>query len=226
MRLQINPFLEHLSRENAPYIFMALVLVVSLFFVPQYMVGKYFENKTKIGELEEKVNQIKVKQNILLASQNEEIQNIDEDVRILKSLIPDSENHFTIIYALEELSKQTNFIITSYTINLTNSTAEKLSLTVTGVGDQEAFLNFLENYNFAGGRLITAEKIEFNQSQFGGSTITLNFYNKKVSSSEDQNVNYEEILKKIAEIRSKVNIAFQSDEDEISEVYPVETNPF
>ncbi len=226
MKLQINPFLEHLFRENASYIFMALILVISLFFVPRYMVGKYFENKTKIGELEEKVNQIKVKENILLASRNEEIQNIDEDVRILKSLIPDSENHFTIIYALEELSRQTNFIITSYTLNLTGSNLEKTSLTVTGIGDQESFLRFLKNYNFAGGRLITAEKIEFNQSQFGGSTITLNFYNKEVSSTEDQNVNYEEILKKIAEIRSKVNIGFLSDEDEISEAYPVESNPF
>lgn len=226
MRLKINPFIGYLLKENAPYILMTLTILFSLFFVPRYMIGKYFQNKTEIGKLEEKINQEKVKQNILLASQNEEIQNIDEDVRILKSLIPDSENHFTIIYALEELSKQTNFIITAYSLNLTNSNTDKTSVTVTGIGDQEAFLRFLENYNLAGGRLITAEKIEFNQNQPGGSNIVLNFYSKKVSSAEDLNVNYEEVLRKMAQIRSKVNIAFQSPEDEISEAYPVETNPF
>lgn len=226
MKLKINPFLGHSLIENAPYILMTFIILVSFYFVPQYMINKYFKNKAEIGKLEEKINQDKIKQKILLASQNEEIQNLDEDIRILRSLIPDSENYFTIVYSLEELSNQTNFIITSYSLNLANSNPDKISITINGSGDQEAFLRFLENYNFAGGRLITAEKIDFNQNQPGGSNIVLNFYNKKVSSKEELNVDYEKVLRKIAEIRPKVNISLQNTEDNISGVYPVKTNPF
>ena len=100
------------------------------------------------------------------------------------------------------------------------------SITVTGIGDQDSFLKFLQNYNFAGGRLITAEKIEFNKGASGTSNLVLNFYNKKVSSTEDQSVSYEKVLEKISQIRSKVNIALQSEEAAANTSYPVGTNPF
>lgn len=203
---------------------MLIFLIASTFIVPSYMIGRYFENNSKIKELEEKLAQSRVKQNILNATQGS-AENIDQDVQILKSLVPDSENYFSIIYALEELSKQTNFIITGYKINLQQGTPNKISLTITGSGDQEAFLKFLEGYNFSGGRLITADKIDFNRSQAGVSTLTLNFYSTKVSATEDQNVDYKKVLDKLAEIRPKVTVTLQGEEG-IVNTYPIESNPF
>ncbi len=225
MKLKLNPFILYLLRANLAYLIILMILIATTITVPTYLVGKYFENRAKIAELEEKNIQTQIKQSVLAASQNADIRFIDEDLKILKSLIPDTENYFTIVYALEELSRQTNFVITSYTINLAGSSSEKTSLSVTGIGDQESFLKFLKNYNFSGGRLITAEKIEFNRDEFGGSTIALNFYSKRGSAQEDQNVDYQEVLKKISEIRPRVSIALQS-EDSTSISYPTKSSPF
>ncbi len=225
-KIKIDPFLTFALRENLPYLIMFAFLIVSAFIVPSYMIGRYFENNSKIRELGEEIEQNRVKQSILAVSGNENIQFLDEDVRILKSLIPDSENYFSIIYALDQLSIKTGFVITAYTINLQESTPGKISLTVTGFGDQNSFLNFLKGYNFEGGRLITAERIEFNKDKTGSSTLTLNFYNKKVGSTEDQQVDYEKILSRLAELRAKVSVVLQTDDREVSTDYPTENNPF
>ena len=41
--------------------------------------------------------------------------------KILTTLIPETEDYFSIIYALETISQNTGFSIVSYTINLSNT---------------------------------------------------------------------------------------------------------
>ena len=99
----------------------------------------------------------------------------------MNKLIPDNEDFFSVISAIERLSKETNFVINQYTINLSESTPEKLSLAVTGDGNSETFLKLLENYNFVGGRLITLNTFDFNNKGVQYS-LNFNFYHKGVPS--------------------------------------------
>ena len=104
---------------------------------------------------------------------------LDEDVKFLNTLIPDVEDYFSVIYALEQLSKKTNFVITSYSVNVKASTTDKLRINVTGVGDSESLIHFLKDYNFDGGRLITSDKVQLDPNFSGSIIINLTFYNKK-----------------------------------------------
>ena len=145
------------------------------------------------------------------------------------ALIPNIEDYFSIIYALEKLSLNSNFIINSYTVSIGKSTSQKLKLSVTGMGDSESFINFLKNYNFAGGRLITSDKIQLDPNFVGSIKIDLTFYTKKVTANQNLESNPDEkVFNELETLKNKVNFAF--DVDTASSApdfnYPRKSNPF
>ena len=74
---------------------------------------------------------------------------------LLDKLIPNEENYFQVISALNRLENQTGAIIHSYSINLNETTEKKLSLLLTVGGDEESIADLLERYLYSSGRLIT-----------------------------------------------------------------------
>jgi hypothetical protein len=146
--------------------------------------------------------------------------------KFLSLLIPDSEDYFSIIVALERLSLQTHFIIVTYTINLKDSTSLKLSLTINGQGDPDAFLSFLKEYNFSGARLITIDKISYSSQEQKGIELLANFYTAKTGSLEDVKPLSEEDKELIKTINSKISVVFSSPEEASTLQYSVKTNPF
>ena len=54
----------------------------------------------------------------------------------------------------------------------------KIRIKATGVGDSQSFVDFLKNYNFSGGRLITSDKVQLDPNFSGSIIIDLTFYNK------------------------------------------------
>lgn len=227
MRIKLKPYHKYILRVNFPYLIISIVLITSTLIIPSFMLTRYSNNQKQIDELESELSQLEIKKSILSANINSDSSNIEEDVRMIKSLIPDFENYFSIIFALDELSKKTNFIIDSYTVNLKGSSKERLSLTVKGTGNQDSFLNFLKEYNFGGGRLITAEKIEFNKDQLSGTALVLNFYNKKVNNLGDTNIDFKKTLDKLAALKGKVSYVIQPEQIENpNEDYPKKSNPF
>lgn len=227
MKIRLKPYHKYAIRVNFPYLIILVVLLISTLTIPSFMLSKYFGNQKRIGELKQELSQLDFKKSILSSNLEPDSSSLEEDVKIIKSLIPDFENYFSIIFALDELSKKTNFIISSYTVNLKDSTEERLSLSIQGIGDQDSFLNFLKQYNFGGGRLITAEKIEFNNDNLRGTTLALNFYNKKVNNTTDKNVDFKKTIEKLAVLKEKVNYAIQPEQIENpNEDYPKKSNPF
>jgi hypothetical protein len=232
MKTKIDPYIKSLLIENAVYVIFALLLIVGLFIIPSLLIGSYAKNAENIYKLEEEINEINSKKNALAFISESKLQDIDEYYNIVSSIIPESENYFSIIYSLNNLSQLTNFNITSYSINLQASTKDKISIQVTGVGNQDEFLEFLKNYNFGGGRLITAETISLNQQEFSGITLKLNFYNKKSSLTQRGNIDYQKVLNTIDQIKEKIQFSIQDEaitnegSEEIDENYPTKTNPF
>lgn len=154
---------------------------------------------------------------------------VKEYNKLLASLVPETEDYFSIIYAVEEISKASKFVITDYTIDVAKKTPERLTLSVEGQGDTDAFLAFLQEYQFAGGRLATIDKIQYGGLTIGHTRIALNFYNKRFTFNESVQVpqfNKEEI-EKLDAIMAKVKFQYSSVAYQSADTnYEMKKNPF
>src|SRR3990170_753339 len=163
MSFKFNYSIKRLIRDNLIYIFGFFALNLVLIFVVGFYYSQYQKNIVKIQSLTNELSEYNKKKD-LLDFKNQVIKNeVDLDYinQILTQLIPSEENYFSIVAALEKLSLDTNFIISAYNINVDKSNQEKLSLVIEGEGDPNAFLKFLQEYNYTGGRLITIDQIDF-----------------------------------------------------------------
>ena len=150
---------------------LAVVILIGVVQIAN-TVQNYIVIKETTQELQNKVD---------LVTENRKIdqEELDRMNMALAQLIPDDEDYFLVISAVDRLTRQTGFSLTKYSINLSSSTSEKLALSIDGSGDEESFLKLLETYQYEGGRLITNERLEFSPNNLKSVELTLNFYHKK-----------------------------------------------
>jgi hypothetical protein len=226
--MNIKPFIKRLIKDNIFYIVGNVALIILIIITIKISLTQNLEYKTKISALKTEnislMNKITVIQKSVPMSKT-----LDEDIQFLNNMIPNSEDYFSIIAALEKLSKKSNFTITDYTVNINQSTAEKLRLSVGGQGDSQSFIDFLKNYNFYGGRLITSDKVQLDPNFSGLIKIDLTFYSK--NSLPENNVDHSinsKIYSELDEIKSKINFIFDEEISPDSEnfEYQKKENPF
>lgn len=228
MKLKIKPFIKRLITENIYYILGNVFLIILIFIILKVGLTENFTYKTKINSLQEENSGLKNKIT-LMNSAIPKSEVLDEDVKFLNTLIPNVEDYFSIIYALEKISKKTNFVITDYTVNIGGSDSEKLEIDVIGKGDSQSFVDFLKNYNFMSGRLITSDKIELSPNFSGSLKINLTFYSKKTEAGSSlemsPNIN---IYNELETLKAKVSFNFDDSKVIItpSLEYPKKSNPF
>ena len=145
---KINPYVIRLIKENALYIILNISISVLILFFLSSNTTRTIQNSEKIKTITSEVQNLERR----VALFNEvaiNTEDLESNIKILNGLVPNTEDYFSVIYALEKLSQKTSFLITTYIINLASSTQERLKLSITGTGDQTAFLKFLKDYNFA-----------------------------------------------------------------------------
>ena len=218
-----------LIAENIVYILANIVLTILILFLVIPFFQQTLENKQKINDLNNEINLLTSKKNNLkLFAQND--LNIEKAIKILNYLVPNEEDYFSILYALEKLSGKTGLLITSYVINLSDKNPNRLRLTVTGLGDINTFLDFLKEYNFGGGRLITSDNLSLNFQQQSEFKIDLIFYNQKINTKNLSNLTIDDptFFKKINELLAKTEFVLkESSEEAFLDInYPRKTNPF
>ncbi len=174
-----------------------------------------------IDKLQKKLSVIETNKS-LTASQ------IENYNKLLTQLVPNEEDYFSILFALEELSNKTGFSISKYTINLSLASPEKLQVTVNGDGDADAFFKFLQNYQFGGGRLVTNESIGYTSEKVGQINLALNFYSKKTDTTSQElpqlTTNQIELMQ---EIQNKTSIIVKDSNEDLSVIdYKTKENPF
>jgi hypothetical protein len=227
MKVKIKPYLLRLLKSNIAYILSLLLLIILFFVILSISIDKIKKEDKKISTLTAEVDRLEKKANFFqdtLPSSKE----LDEDIKLLNNLIPNIEDYFSIVYALETISQKTGFNIESYSVNITKSTPNKLRLSVNGIGDSTTFLKFLNEYNFSGGRLITSDKIELSPQLTGAIKVDLTFYNKNVplSGSFDLPKN-DKIFAELDSIKKKVSFEFiEKDQETLDLNYPIKKNPF
>ncbi|OGK62457.1 hypothetical protein A2334_05470 [Candidatus Roizmanbacteria bacterium RIFOXYB2_FULL_38_10] len=201
------------------------IVVIILLVSSSYKSFKELSNQQAI--LKEEVNLLKNRSDTLKFNKSLTEDQIIIYNKILTSLIPESEDYFSVIYALETISQKTGFSITSYTINLSKSSREKMSIIIEGRGSLSAFLIFLRNYEYTGGRLITSEKIEFSGVNFTNTKVSLNFYSKKFTFNESVIPQLsKKDIEKLEQIKQKVQITLKEDESDTPQEYETKDNPF
>lgn len=228
MENKIKPFMKRLIKENAIYIFGNIFIFLLIIVTIKISLTELSKYKTKIDLL--KAENIELMNKVTLMNTtipSSEI--LDEDINFLNILIPNSEDYFSLIYALEKLSQKSNFVITSYVVNVGESTQEKLRISVTGVGNSQSFVDFLKDYNFSGGRLITSDKVQLDPNFSGSLIIDLTFYSKKTESGNKLELSpNKNIYKELEALKSKVNFSFASNSEAVAPNldYPKKSNPF
>jgi len=187
----------------------------------------YKETRNDLDVLSEEVKLLKNRSDTLQYNKTLTEDQIVVYNKILTALIPETEDYFSIIYALETISQNTGFSIVSYTINLSSISREKLSINIEGRGNPDDFKRFLNSYKFAGGRLITSERIEFSGVNFTNTRVALNFYSKKFTFNESvvPQLTKQDVAK-LEDIKKKIKISFKNEETSTKAEYEIKNNPF
>ncbi|MCX6732860.1 MAG: hypothetical protein NTV98_04955 [Candidatus Roizmanbacteria bacterium] len=206
------------------FVFFLLIIVVLVFY------GQFNEQKKEVDLMTGEVQMLKNRFDTLKYNKSLTEDQIKDYNKLLASLVPETEDFFSIVYALEQISLASKFIISDYVIEIGKlSNRERITLNVTGKGDTEAFLRFLQEYQFAGGRLATSDKIQYGGTTTGGTKIALTFYNKRFTFNESVQVPQlsKEEIAKLEVIKQKVKFQFSSSGyQSISTEYPEKGNPF
>ncbi|MCX7881302.1 MAG: hypothetical protein N2482_02185 [Patescibacteria group bacterium] len=232
MRLKIDYYLTRIFKKHFILLFSFIFIWLIFIFIIYFFFNNYGQTKREISSLKEEIQGLKKKAELINYKKQIEKEgiNISQMNKILNQLVPLEEDYFSIIYALEKISQKTNFIIISYSININRSHSEKLSLTITGLGDRESFFRFLQNYSFGGGRLITIDNINYTTEGFSQIQISLNFYSnllKKKSTPMILEKLTKEELETLKKIQEKTEIELKSSNSDLEEIeYPTKTNPF
>lgn len=206
---------------------LTLVSLVVILFLISLSYKNFKESGDQLTILQAEVNLLKNRSDTLKYNKSLTEDQIVAYNQILTSLIPEQEDYFSIIYALETIGSKTGFEIVGYTINLYKASREKISITIEGKGNVQSFLTFLKNYSYMGGRLITSERIEFSGTDFTNTKVALNFYSKQFTFNESviPQLSKEDITK-LESIKNKVQVSFLENEDEESTDYETKSNPF
>lgn len=176
---------------------------------------KVLDSFKQINKLQEEVNRLKNDKIANLDHKIAEKETLDDLIKTLAQLIVEKEDYFSIVKTLDILSAKTGFYISNYSIDQDKLKTEKINLQVSGLGSSQDLLNFLKEYNFGGGRLVTSDNIDYKSDIQGVIKINLTLYNKKRTNSSGQSdasfinqrtqvENLNQIISEIREIRSKI----------------------
>lgn len=226
-KIRIDHYTLKLLKENLLYLITLIVLPVVFTVSLVILYNQYNQNKKTIDKLNSDNVNLKKKIDFIQYKGTLLTQNLDINqlTQVFSQLVPNTEDYFSILLSLENLSKISNFIITNYVVNLGASTKNVISISIEGQGDNNNFLDFLKNYNFSSGRLITVDKIEYANKAVTGSKITVNFYSgKPVDVPEEQIAFSDKDKQLLADIKDKVQIQLSPEAKPQS--YTTKTVPF
>lgn len=230
MKTKIKPFTKFIINQNIPYMIIAFILLLLTLFLPSFVFSRIKNQKETIAVSERQLAELQNRKKIIEAVSGQGILDLKSDVATLQSLVPDAENYFSLIDALEKLSAETGLLITTYSIPFRSQSPDKLTIAVGAVGNRDTFINFLKNYNFSSGRLITIDKVELGPSTANTFNLNLTFYHKKAGDIKKQDPDFNKVINRLNALKSKVKVVLKNPQvqstDKIEVNYPVKSNPF
>ena len=225
MKKRFDIYTLRLIKDNGIYLFLLLIFIILLFgFIP-LQINHFFSLDERNKKLNQELTQLKNQQNLVI---NLKSNQLDQAIKTINTLVPNSEDFFSIITALETISSKTGFSISQYRISLADISKQSIPIEITGVGGTGSIVNFLNGYHFSGGRLITITSLEYSPS-VTKLNLVLNFHNFKPTKTDIINVKFDQ-----QEIDKFVAIGETLSKDQVNQEnlipgqfnYPVRGNPF
>jgi hypothetical protein len=146
-----------------------VVIVVATF----WLVGKVNQTKIEIDKLKSlsvaNLDQI----------DHQSVVTLSTEATKIASFLPDKPNLYQIISLIDQLASETRFTIQSYGLSHTEAkldSMQKQSLKLVGVGTIEQFMDFLENYKFVTGKLLSVDSVDLTGDKRVLSNLTVNTY--------------------------------------------------
>lgn len=221
----IDPYTLRLIRENLFYFFSLIISILVLVYVFNYQIRDFFSYQKKISDINQELTELQTKREIVYSYKPEEL---DVLIKTINALLPQQEDYFSIMSAIENISSRTGFRVLSYAVRFSQASRDKVTLEVEGYGTPDALIQFLQNYQYQGGRLITMDEIEF-APQSQKTSFTLNFYAKeaKISSSGPLKID-KKIIDLVKKISGELSLSTTAStlEGQIEEIYSPKQNPF
>ncbi len=230
--IKFNYQFKIILKENSIYLISLLVALLFFFFMILIIIKQYQAISDKKEFLKTEVTELENKKNLLLYQ--ESLKNEGVDIKkvnqILAKLIPDVEDFFSLLNALEKISQETGFVLSDYSVNLEKSTITKLNISASGSGTREQFFKFLENYLTGGYRLLTIDKLTYQDTGYLKANLNIYFYSGKgVPLIIDQKIEKisEEDKKLIRQLISNAK-ELEKVESTVQELesYPTKSDPF
>jgi len=208
MKIKIDRYLMRLAKDNFGYLILWILIFIMFVYSISFFRQKNDQNIFTIDTIQNQNVTYKKRIDLINQQQTFLAEGIDLDKVNLSMtrLMPEKEDMFNIVNALNQLSSSTQFQINSYAVNSIDPKSKSVSITVSGEGDRDSFLKFLQNYNLGSGRLITIDKVDYSETSAYSVKLKLNFYTSQTSTkSVGSVVNFTEQDKKlIRKIESQV----------------------
>ena len=166
----INLIKRKLFLPTALYVVIDIILLAFTIFIFFTCYDRHFEIKSREVEIED----LKLSADLIKGNKDLMQENVEYYNELLDKLIPNEENYFQVISALNRLENQTGAIIHSYSINLNETTEKKLSLSLTVGGDEDSVADLLERYLYSSGRLITNQEVTLSFDNLSSFSFAVN----------------------------------------------------
>lgn len=225
MKIKIDNFTKSLLREKVLYfVSFAVFLLILIFFIPS-QIADYENLSHKIDDVKIEISKLEKKDAVIRSYSVDEVNKL---IEVLNRLVPQSEDYFSIFQTLDKLSADTGFKIVSYSIGLSEGNSGKISLSIGSEGTPDSLLNFLERYQYEGGRLITMDSIKF-QPNTSLSRLAVNLYSKDIKVRGSQTIPKidQKIIDEVRKISDKIgNVGTLNNDLKVSTDYATKPNPF
>ncbi|OGK15593.1 hypothetical protein A3H80_03760 [Candidatus Roizmanbacteria bacterium RIFCSPLOWO2_02_FULL_37_19] len=224
-----NRYLYRLIKRHVIYIIgFVLFSILASSFIP-LQINKYGQLRKQSGLLDEELARLEQRRAVLTQYRNI---NIDELITLVNTIFPNTEDRFSIFGAMDNLEVITGVPITDYSSPFTGHAIDETVISAHGRANETAFMNFLKDYPYLSGRLITLDKINFNPKE-NLINFSIVFHTRDIPPSENLIPEYNAtVVLQINALRDELearNPAFaqNSREEEVIPInYSTKTNPF
>lgn len=213
-----------LIEKNMPYIGIFGVFVLLLLYLLRFQLPNYLSYRSKITSLKTEVADLDTKKTVIYSFNPSQLNGL---VSILNNLLPTKEDYFSIVSTLEQIAEKTDFHITSYTVNFSKDSKDKIVLKINGEGTNSSIMKFLQDYQVTGGRLITMDAIQFSPSTTKA-VLNLNFYSKDVQVLNESNIAgiNADVIKLLEKTNKTMSDIIKTPQDDTEVPYAPKADPF
>ncbi|OGK28581.1 hypothetical protein A3D06_01845 [Candidatus Roizmanbacteria bacterium RIFCSPHIGHO2_02_FULL_40_9] len=201
-------------------------LIIS--FIPLQL-KEYVEAQSNLKVLDDNLNQLTIKRSTIFQYNKH---NIDDQLALINTILPTTEDKFTIFNAADNLQFVYGMFVDKYSSPYGSMPGAFVSVAVMAQADEVQFMDFLKNYHYLTGRFMTINNIIYIPSSKSLS-FTAEFHIYKPNVSSETSISFKrkiledvEMIRKTLSERNPFFMKASVKDDDVSTEYTTKTNPF